>query len=240
MKDQAVEFADGSVQFAGGGRQVKTYAQRGASGMAKVRQKRPTSAKAKSIIESTRIHLGLPRPPAEAAKPADHHDAMAEWHRVDLHVQQQNQDNWCWAAVATSVALFYDSKSKWTQCGVATRQVPGRDCCGVDADGACNVPGHLQQSLSIVGHASKPPYVEEAASFAKVQREVDGGRPICVRTVWSGGRGHFLCIVGYRTMFEMLAFEDPLWGKSTVGYSTFCTDYHHAGGSWTDTYFTKS
>jgi hypothetical protein len=80
--------------------------------------------------------------------------------------------------------------------------------------------------------------VSGAATFAQAQGEVDAGRPLGVRSAWSGGGAHFLTIVGYDVPLQMLAVDDPLFGKSDVDYSTFCTDYHDAG-TWTNSYYIK-
>ena len=44
-------------------------------------------------------------------------------------MQVQTQSNWCWAATATSVSLFYTSSSTWTQCTVANGELNLTDCC---------------------------------------------------------------------------------------------------------------
>jgi hypothetical protein len=41
-------------------------------------------------------------------------------------MQTQLQDNWCWAAVATSASLHYNSSSGWTQCRVANNDCVNR------------------------------------------------------------------------------------------------------------------
>jgi hypothetical protein len=65
------------------------------------------------------------------------------------------------------------------------------------------------------------------------------GRPLGVRTDWSGGGAHFLRHYRYRIRNNMLADDDPFYGKSDVGLSTFTSSYQ-GSGSWTHSYFTKA
>jgi hypothetical protein len=71
---------------------------------------------------------------------------------LKLTMQLQHQSNWCWAAVSTSVAHFYDPSSSWTQCEVANAQLGRTDCCGTSGSGACNVYGYLDKGLQEIGH----------------------------------------------------------------------------------------
>jgi hypothetical protein len=159
------------------------------------------------------------------------------WHRLDFSMQHQQQTNWCWAATSTSVALFYDPASTWTQCAVANGELSRNDCCGAGASGPCNVYGFLGSSLTRVGHFDHS--TGSSSTFATVQTEVNAGRPLGVRTAWSGGGAHFLCVIGYRIYEEMLAVDDPWYGKSDVDYDTFGSSYQ-GSGSWTHSYFTQA
>ena len=162
---------------------------------------------------------------------------LISWHRLDFAMQHQQQTNWCWAAVATSVALFYDPASTWTQCTVANGELNRNDCCGAGASGPCNVYGFLDSSLTRVGHLDH--MTGSSSTFAQVQTEITAGRPLCARTAWSGGGAHFLAIIGYRLLDEMLAVDDPWYGKSDVSYATFNSSYQ-GSGSWTHSYFTRA
>jgi hypothetical protein len=162
---------------------------------------------------------------------------LFRWHRLDFAMQHQQQTNWCWAAVSTSVALFYDPASTWTQCAVANGELNRNDCCGTGASGPCNVYGFLDSSLTRVGHLDH--MTSSSSTFAQAQTEIDGGRPLCARTAWSGGGAHFLAIIGYRLLDEMLAVDDPWYGKSDVSYATFNSSYQ-GSGSWTHSYFTRA
>lgn len=54
----------------------------------------------------------------------DHVDTIWWLDEIYFSMQHQQQSNWCWAATATSVALFYQPASGWTQCQVASSAGP--------------------------------------------------------------------------------------------------------------------
>ena len=190
---------------------------------------------AASIIERTRVSLGplTLQPHAAAAK--------GQSRNLDFRMQHQLHTNWCWAAVATSVALYYNAKSKWTQCGVVNRTLGMKSCCGKRGR-KCNKIGHLQDSLKLVGHGDdgEPPrFIKGKIPFSHVRREIDAGRPVAVRTQWHGSEiGHVLAIVGYHSGLEMLTVDDPTYGRSHAHYRVFCRDYR-GSGKWTRSYCTK-
>ena len=163
---------------------------------------------------------------------------LPTWDRLAFQMQHQQQSNWCWAATSTSVALFYDPSSTWTQCAVADGELGRTDCCGVGASGPCNVYGFLDSSLSRVGHLDH--MESNIAPFQSVDNEIDGGRPIGIRVAWSGGGAHFLTIIGYlEDATNYVAVDDPIYGKSDLTYDTLKTSYQ-GSGSWTHTYYTKA
>lgn len=184
-----------------------------------------------SIIETTRVSLGaLPRR-GVAAKDQSRN--------LSFRMQHQVHSNWCWAAVATSVARYYNPKSKWTQCTVAAGKLSRKRCCGKHVNSKCNKIGHLQHTLKLVGHVTDQAYLEGAVPFSCARREIDAGRPLAVRTQWRGSEiGHVLAIVGYHNGLEMLTVDDPTYGRSHVHYRIFCRDYR-GSGKWTRSYYTK-
>jgi hypothetical protein len=155
--------------------------------------------------------------------------------RLPFNMQPQQQSNWCWAAVSTSVAEYFDSGSGWTQCLVANGELGRSDCCGTGAGGPCNVYGFLDTSLSRVGHFDK--ITSGTATRAQVSGEITEGRPVGVRTAWSGGGAHFLAIIGTLPN-NFYAVDDSIYGKSDVSEATFKTAYQ-GSGSWTHTYYTR-
>ena len=50
-------------------------------------------------------------------------------HLLNFTVPAQTESNWCWAAVSTGVAHYYDNASTVTQCQVVNAQTGRTDCC---------------------------------------------------------------------------------------------------------------
>jgi hypothetical protein len=163
---------------------------------------------------------------------------LPRWDRLSFAMQQQEESNWCWAAVSTSIALYYEPSSAWTQCSVANGELGRNDCCGAGANTACNVYGFLDSALTRVGHLDR--WASGAAVFQSLDDEVDAGRPVGIRVAWSGGGAHFLAVVGYlEDATDYVAVDDPIYGRSDVTYDTLTSSYQ-GSGSWTHTYYTKA
>ncbi|UGY18347.1 papain-like cysteine protease family protein [Bradyrhizobium septentrionale] len=170
---------------------------------------------------------------------------QSRWRLLDFKNQQQEKSNWCWAAVAASVAHFYRPSSTVTQCDIANGQLGQDDCC-VGGNETCNVYGYLMSSLFRVGHFSKWT-ARRPASFQETQEEIGGTRPLCMRIVWNGGGAHLVTIKGYagepapgahQQDDRGLAIADPWWGLSDIDAEEFPRGYINCG-AWTDTYYTK-
>jgi len=165
------------------------------------------------------------------------------WRLLDFHIQYQRKTNWCWAAVAASVAHFYQSSSNITQCNIANGQLGRNDCCDCNDREKCNVYGYLMSSLFRVGHFDKWT-ARRPATATQTREEIDGARPLCARIVWDGGGAHLVTIKGYAgkpTSGEDdcgLAIADPWWGLSDIDIEDFPRGYINCG-TWTDSYYTK-
>jgi papain like cysteine protease AvrRpt2 len=185
------------------------------------------------LIDRTRVPLAAPadRDLGEAPRAA-----LPSWVRLNFAVQHQLQDQWCWAAVSTSIAVHYGS-SRWTQCSVVNSELGQSTCCEDGSAGACNQPWYLDRALKRVGALGK---VEKGKpkNLDKVRKEIDGRRPVGIRIGWSGGGGHFVTIEGYRSDSGTIAIEDPWYGASDVPFGAMAGSYQ-GSGSWTHTYFTR-
>jgi hypothetical protein len=155
---------------------------------------------------------------------------MADTFQMEL----QEQDEWCWAAVSLSVERYFSPTSPLTQCMIAG-QLLGARCC--DDPEACNQPAKLQDALKLVRRLTGDP-TAGPLSFTDIQKDLDGGRPVCLRIGWDGGGGHFVILVGYglsRSGARLVEVEDPLYGSSIVIYEEFISRYL-SSGQWTATY----
>jgi hypothetical protein len=177
--------------------------------------------------------------------------SASKWTTVDFEIQYQQKTNWCWAALAVSVAKFYDTSFKHSQCDIANGELGRSDCCETSKDDPCNVYGHLMSSLHRVEHfeewhvrrPSKSKNLQEQIRRyvqTEIKQEIDDGRPLCGRIIWAGGGAHFLAIYGYATDSELsgVAIADPWWGLSDLDWEDFPIRYR-TGAVYTDTYYTS-
>ena len=154
-------------------------------------------------------------------------------------MQHQQQDEWCWAAVATSVAFFYTNGSTWTQCSVVNAEAGRNDCCENGSSRQCNFSWFLDRALLRVSHSLSSS--SGPLSFPATCQEVNRGCPLGARIGWNGGGVHFVAVHGYddsEVGAEKLNVGDPWYGPSVVAYDTFVSGYQ-GSGNWTDSYRTK-
>ena len=161
-----------------------------------------------------------------------------------LAVQHQAKTEWCWAAVSTSVNLFFRPTSTHTQCDIAGSVLSLPCCSGTPASlAACNVPHALHPVLGRYHLLAADPIVKPL-TFDRLRGEIDAGRPVCVLIKWldhSGkltDRGHFIALNGYRVtpgLKQFVSITDPFYGPSEIAYAQFVSDkggYRDGRGVW--------
>lgn len=162
---------------------------------------------------------------------------------LNLLMQDQQQTEWCWAAAATSVSLFYDSDSAWTQCKLANQQYAQTTCCDDGSTPACNPAdgGFLEQALTTTGNY-RPPVVAGPITIAQLEAEFAASPPrvVGVRIGWNQGGGHFVVISGASQADNIVHVRDPepFWGTQEYDYTQFSTNYKGMG-TWTHTMYTQ-
>ena len=164
-------------------------------------------------------------------------DSMAE---LDVHVQHQDQDEWCWAAVSSTVSKAFDSNSSWSQCAVASHAFPKGNCCENGASDACDQTWNLDKALTITGNLKR--YAkDEQASMATLVQELKVGAPVGIRIQWGSGKGHFVLVRGAdgASGLGTVAISDPVYGESVHALQDLNGNYLNGDGVWTDTYYTK-
>jgi hypothetical protein len=176
-----------------------------------------------SLIAASR--KTLPRPPRP--RHANLHLAM----------QTQQESQWCWAAVATSVSLFYNAGSGRTQCSVVNAELGQTTCCQCGCTPACNQPWYLDLALQRTANLAS--WSAGTVAYSAIRGQVVAGRPLGARIGWSGGGGHFVVLDGYNSAGgQYLSVRDPFYGSSVYTYASFQSSYQTIG-SWTDTYDTQ-
>jgi hypothetical protein len=157
-----------------------------------------------------------------------------------LSIQKQENGKWCWAAVAASVAgLLRPRPQGWRQCDIAANCLPNAaDCCQRPA--AYNQELELPPALDFVGcfGGNTAPNLQ----MSDIQREIDAGRPVCVRVEFPAGssvqvKAHFLVIYGYDVDHKVIDVADPAdQSAGPQSLVNFPSLYH--GATWTDSYLT--
>lgn len=178
-------------------------------------------------------------PPMQIAAAAGGDDAARSSGSLQgFAVPHQLQTEWCWAAVSCGVAAFY-GPSQWTQCSIASAELAPLNCCGSDGSGACNQYGYLDRALARVGHFDNMTALN--ATFASVQTEIGGGRPLGCRIAWVGGGAHFVALGGWLTTADGSSYVnvcDPAYGSVQKKYDDFVSAYMSTGDAWTHSYYT--
>jgi hypothetical protein len=194
-----------------------------------------------------------PLPPSAATQADEAGGASGPEVVTGFAMQTQEQDQWCWAAVAVSVALKYDAATPWTQCSLASALYSGQgnplDCCGADCD-ACNLPQSLSQVFGVT-HNMNGAAIGHAIALAAMEGEIRADRPVAVRIGWppDNSSGHFVAICGVSRGDDGTVYVDVGDPSSDdaatdnlkhMSLSEFSGNYGLVGGSWTWTYLTRA
>jgi len=167
---------------------------------------------------------------------------------INFAMETQDQSNWCWAAVASSVERYYAPQSKWCQCRFASAMAKKTKLrvadCGTCKKAkrlpkTCNQPWYLHRALKLVGRlAGKPKH--KPISFSQIRKQIKKRRPVCLMIRWGAGPdAHFVVISGCQETSsgkQYVDIEDPFAGSSTWLYDEFRSNYQYAKGSWVATY----
>ena len=149
----------------------------------------------------------------------------------------QRRRSWCWAAVAMSVARYYQPSSKLTQCAIAGRALGTSNCCFEDAaTNACNVQATLSAALKVVKHYGG----YGPADPDLVRSELDCRQPVGIFIRWPNGLGHFAAICGYVLSSSGAEFlvADPRYGNRPVLQEELLSGRYRGAGTWTHLYRT--
>lgn len=164
------------------------------------------------------------------------------WHDLQFQMFKQEQWNWCWAAVAKSVAGYFEpGKKPLEQCDIATAVLSDpwktMSCC--THPDPCDMPYYLASPIAWIGHL-RDWDVGRTAEFHALTHEIGQGLPVAIRIAYRSGGAHFVVVSGYLVPKvpvlddHLCIVDDPLIGRSLVPYHDLRHDYQQA--DWTDTY----
>jgi hypothetical protein len=170
---------------------------------------------------------------------------------IDFLMQKQEHSDWCWAAVTSSVDRYFNPKSTWCQCKLASRMAKAerlkvRSCGSCNGSKStpevCNQPWYLQKALKIVRRLKGEP-LPGPLSFSKIRKALEAGKPVCVMVLWGKGpEAHFVAITGCvkgPKGERWVDVEDPDMGSSTWLYEEFRSNYQYDKGHWNFTFRVK-
>jgi Papain-like cysteine protease AvrRpt2 len=155
-------------------------------------------------------------------------------------MEQQEEADWCWNAVAVSVDHYFNPSSQRTQSSFAVEalELPAAQT---------NRPWYLSKALEKIDRLRENPH--GFMPFADIQQQLDANLPVCVHIDWNEGGSHFVVISGYAISpggNPQVYVSDPILRDANAilwDYSAFVMAYHpsytHAEGSWVDTCLVK-
>lgn len=168
----------------------------------------------------------------------------SEWaNPLAFKMQQQQCDNWCWAAVTSSIEAYYPPPggSQGTpQCQLAMTYTGEPNCCSRPVPCACDKQNNLVTPLSNSGHLQADP-IDGPIQPGQIADQIRQGNPICCQ-VWIGGdssRGHFLVITGYDAATNDVIAVDPARDGTYNGTFPWQGERTFSGAIWSQTFLTS-
>jgi Papain-like cysteine protease AvrRpt2/Bacterial tandem repeat domain 1 len=164
-----------------------------------------------------------------------------------FRIQRQQQSQWCWAAVSSSIRRYYQPASTLSQVDLVNQR-RGRNDCGQPGPGAdgdrCNKPDNTSDVIDDLGHLAQ--MQNNSVSFADLRGQLAAGRPIFCRIEWDGGGRHAVVAAGVEDG-EFVIMCDPgsssaadasLGTTTVVAYDSLLSNYS-GSGNWIGTGYTQ-
>ncbi|MGW3043910.1 papain-like cysteine protease family protein [Kitasatospora sp. NPDC001159] len=151
------------------------------------------------------------------------------WTALDITMQKQVQDQWCWDASGLTVATYwgYNQYNQYDFCRLAQQ---GR---WLDCNDRPATLDDMANGLSAMGFRNSGHDLNRNASFSEVTNEIANGRPFAVRIGWTSGGGHMNVIYGYDSTSNMIAVGDPWPSTQTYTWWNFNTYVNNGSFQWT-------
>jgi len=157
---------------------------------------------------------------------------------VKLGVPQkyQQQKNWCWAACAEMVLSYYGHVTE--QCHIANWLFNQALCCTSGSSDQCDKGCQVPDVCRVYGNygIKSAPSSGANVSFAMLQSEISGSRPVEVGLSWRTGGSHLVIVCGWRTtsVGQYVRVNDPSSGPQSILYTDLLAAY--GVGQWTHTW----
>ena len=158
---------------------------------------------------------------------------------LPFEMEEQTEDNWCWAATTKAVSDFYTPQSPVSQCEVATR-VKATDCCRNHSGSPCNEYAFLSDAL--MKTLNFEDFKAGIITWKRIKDEISARKIVCAYIQWdNSSAGHYVAIYGVAGIGERtksVYVRDPMGEDLPMTYARFKT--YDGQGSWQGTYFTKT
>ncbi|HZI58164.1 MAG TPA: papain-like cysteine protease family protein [Verrucomicrobiae bacterium] len=159
-------------------------------------------------------------------------------------IQQQEQTQWCWAAAAASICVFYEDATAQKQCELANRFLEemrnGVDCCANGSSNDCNLPFDLSDALRHLGHMQAPP--RGALPYDRLSTEITANSPVALRIQLADFSAHFVVATACEETSDgrrWVKVADPATGNVvTMEYDDLVSNFR-PGAAWDQSYLTK-
>ncbi|MDH6123136.1 papain-like cysteine protease family protein [Kitasatospora sp. GP82] len=181
----------------------------------------PAQAEAQPLVARVRTEqqLSAQQRPALAA---------GTWRKLDISMQQQQQDNWCWAASGNTIATYFGYNYSQNQfCNAAFNRSTNSSCPNSQA-----ALDDVQNALSRVG-INPGSYVSGYLRYTTVQTEIDANRPVETRIQWSSGGGHMHVLYGYDRSNNWVYWGDPWPSNYRYNWADYSYYVSNDSFSWT-------
>ena len=144
---------------------------------------------------------------------------------VAAPVVVQEQSNWCWVASAKSLVRLHKGTNP-AQCTLYKNAKGGTSC-----PNNVGTLGDVYKIFLAAGLIYAGDYAGGARSWAQVQGDLNGNRPIVVRWGWTAGGGHMVVIRSYNTSGSNVGYMNPL--NSAYQSNTYSWMVSGGGHTWT-------
>ena len=147
----------------------------------------------------------------------------------------QQQSNWCWAACAEMV-MRYRGNTNTDQCDLANWLFNLTVCCSQGSSPQCNNPCTVSQVSNVyINYGIQSVLSGGTISFAAIQSEINGQRPVEVGLKWNKGTtGHLVIIQGWQhnRVGQYVHLNDPApgYGPQLVLYTDLLKAFQK--GQW--------
>lgn len=155
---------------------------------------------------------------------------------LEVRVEKQLLNNWCWAALASALGGYYGT-SQASQTEIASRLLEA-DCTAlaIDEELRKRVDREFRLDRAMMAAGCFSHWSAGKPMFDRVRFEINLGRPFCARIEWHQGAAHYVLIHGYRERGEHILVADSLHGPGQYPLPDFPARYRE-GGAWTETFW---